>query len=1034
NSDITNNSHLIFNRSNNLTHDEVISGTGDVTQAGLGVATFTADNTYTGGTIISSGTLRIGDGATGSIVGDILNNAALIVRRTGTITLDGTISGTGSLTKQLGGVLILTADNTYTGGTTISGGDLQLGNGGTTGSIVGDVTDNAELIFNHSNAISFNGIISGSGQVTQNGSNVLSLTGTNTYTGQTNFNSGTIAVSSNDNLGAATGDLVFNGGILRFDSSFDLSAGRSITLNAGGGTFNTNGNDTTTTHAIAGSGALTKTGDGVLTLNLANSYSGGTNLNGGVIALSNDNRLGNTSGGLTFNGGTLRFNSSFNLSATRAITLNAGGGIFDTNTFDTEVSQGLTGAGGLTKINGGTLTFTGANTYTGGTTITGGVLQVGNGGTSGSLVGNILNNAILNFDRSDSYLFNGAISGTGSLSQIGAGTLILAGNNTYTGGTTIATGTLQIGNGGATGSIVGNILDNSALIFDRSGVLIFNDIISGTGTVTKNGSGTVILNGVNTYTGDTDINAGTLLVGDAFHPGASIAGNVNVNPGGTLGGYGFIAGDVLNNGTVSPGASIDTMNIGGNYTQTAAGNLLIEVAPNGSSDVLNIAGIATLAGTLTVDLSNGFQVAQPYVFLTAGGGVVGQFDNLILQGAQNTPFIQDQLIYLPNSVIFTANFNPVAFTQAAATQNQKNVANYILMTGGTTAIEKLIMSLSNYQQFRDAMDQISGATYANQTLELSRIANWYQDQISDRIDHFPSCVDIEDVKTLNNHKPYESCKNGKTVWLRVYGANDKIFSGDVSGLNTNDTGFVLGGEVPVTDHLGVGAAFGFDSFHSDATSREIASDNGDLFQLGVYTYYQRDKWLLGAAADLGTTNQVNAQRQIQSVNGLVQTNTNYIARLAAEQFRASYDMGIKHRVDIRPFAALLLQQIDRGSLNEQGGTGFELNLNDSFYHSVRSQLGVILEVPNDFKFRPFVSVAWEHEFADTNAAFDASFPGFAPGFNIVSTNIGENTAVVKAGVVVAHNKHWDVSALYEGRFATNVRQNAAMLQGRYWFN
>ena len=92
--------------------------------------------------------------------------------------------------------------------------------------------------------------------------------------------------------------------------------------------------------------------------------------------------------------------------------------------------------------------LTGANSYTGGTTISAGTLQLGNGGTTGSIVGDVTDNGTLAFNRSDAITFGGVVSGTGSLTQLGAGTTTLTGTNTYTGGTTISAGRLQLGDGG----------------------------------------------------------------------------------------------------------------------------------------------------------------------------------------------------------------------------------------------------------------------------------------------------------------------------------------------------------------------------------------------------------------------------------------------------------------------------------------------------------------------------------------------------------------------------------------------------------
>src|ERR1700746_1642713 len=138
------------------------------------------------------------------------------------------------------------------------------------------------------------------------------------------------------------------------------------------------------------------------------------------------------------------------------------------------------------------MVLTGNNTYSGGTTIAAGTLQLGNGGTSGSIVGNVADNGTLVFNRSDALTLDGVISGTGTANQAGTGTTILTGDNTYTGGTTISAGTLQLGNGGTSGSIVGNVADNGTLAFNRSDAVPFAGVISGTGAVNQAGTGTTI--------------------------------------------------------------------------------------------------------------------------------------------------------------------------------------------------------------------------------------------------------------------------------------------------------------------------------------------------------------------------------------------------------------------------------------------------------------------------------------------------------------------------------------------------------------
>ena len=178
------------------------------------------------------------------------------------------------------------------------------------------------------------------------------------------------------------------------------------------------------------------------------------------------------------------------------------------------------------------LILTGAWTHGGGTTISAGTLQIGNGGTTGSLAGNVTNNSNLSFNRSDVLAFAGDVSGSGAVQQTGSGGVVLTGVLTHTGGTTISAGTLQIGNGGTTGSLAGNVTNNSILSFNRSDLLAFAGDVSGGGAVQQNGSGGVVLTGAWTHGGGTTITDGTLQIGN----------------GGTTG---SLAGDVTNNATLA---------------------------------------------------------------------------------------------------------------------------------------------------------------------------------------------------------------------------------------------------------------------------------------------------------------------------------------------------------------------------------------------------------------------------------------------------------------------------------------------------
>ena len=194
-------------------------------------------------------------------------------------------------------------------------------------------------------------------------------------------------------------------------------------------------------------------GTGLLTLTGSNAYSGTTTVSGGT---------------LQFNGATSSVSGNFSNLATLAFTQGA----------NSSLSGNISGSGSLVQSGKEVLTLTGSNSYTGGTTISAGKLEIGNGGTTGSIVGNVSNSGALEFDRSDTVVFGGAIRGTGSLDQLGNGTLVLTGSNSYTGGTTIDAGVLRIGNGGS--GLTGNVsfYNSTTLVFSRSGNLVFGGTIT----------------------------------------------------------------------------------------------------------------------------------------------------------------------------------------------------------------------------------------------------------------------------------------------------------------------------------------------------------------------------------------------------------------------------------------------------------------------------------------------------------------------------------------------------------------------------
>jgi fibronectin-binding autotransporter adhesin len=494
-----------------------IGGSATLTKSGADLLTLGGSNTYTGGTRVLQGNLRISanerlaDVSNLEVIGSSSTfNLQSFTETVGVVTLSGggsitgngtligsaynfesgtvnaVLGGSGALAKNTSGTVTLSAANTYTGGTTINAGILQLGAsdalpdtnvvtvaspgslnvnnfidfiGGLSGN--GNVTlGSGTLIVGSGNASgTFSGVVSGTGSLNKIGTGVQTLSGANLYEGGTGVSQGTLRIGGSERL-ANTSDLIVDGGSAVFDLQSFTETVDAVTL-ANGGSITGSGtligsayslSQGSVSATLGGSAAVTKVSSGTVTLSGANTYSGGTVFNNGVLQISSDANLGVAGTSLNFNGGTLRPTSSFTLS--RPITLNAGGGTIDTPATTTLTST-ISGSGGLTKSGVGTLLYNSTSTLPSLTVTAGdfalpvaapvtvtGVLTVGANGyfsSDGGLItaGNInnsgelelVNNARLVGPISNSGVLKGAGRITGALTNTSTGNVRLSVND-----------------------------------------------------------------------------------------------------------------------------------------------------------------------------------------------------------------------------------------------------------------------------------------------------------------------------------------------------------------------------------------------------------------------------------------------------------------------------------------------------------------------------------------------------------------------------------------------------------------------------
>lgn len=581
---------------------------------GAGKWILTGNNTYSGVTTIAGGTLQVGAaGGTGALgTGNVINDGVLNFNRTGTLTVSGIVSGTGSVINDGTGTVILAADNTYSGGTTINAGTLQVGNGGGTGKLNGSsaITDNGTLIFNSTAGFTMSASITGTGQLIKRGAGLLVLRGggvTYSFSGGMTIDTGAQLQLFQGNEATYTGGPITNNGTLfmvRQDTAVAIVAanisGNGILIREAN---NANTGDVTLTGTNTYGGAnafatIIRSGGLVLGDNGVTPYGGSIT---GHVQFANGNVSTEPDRYLTFNRAE---DYTFSGNIVGAVT-NVGTGVGQINPAQ---------AGRVIQSGSGVLTLTGNNTYPFGTTINAGTLVVGNGGTSGTIGnGAVTDNGVLVFNRAGN-LSVAAINGVGSVVQYGPGTTTLTASNSATGPTTVSNGTLVV-----------------------SGRYLGGDLLVEGGTVTPAASGTVAVLDV---AGNMTINGGTVLLAlnKALAPSNSVvnltnevtltAGTVTAT-GGTLklinGGPALVAGDkfTLFSQPVTGGALLTIVSPG----FTVANNLAVD----GSVTVTAVLPPPTI--TATVSGGNTLNLTWPAAW-TGGVHVQGQ-TNAITVGLSN---------------------------------------------------------------------------------------------------------------------------------------------------------------------------------------------------------------------------------------------------------------------------------------------------------------------------------------------------------------------------------------------------------------
>lgn len=909
----------------------------------------TAEVVSSGGTLVlrtTSGAISIGSlSGSGTVqataVGGVPVQALTIGGLNTSTEFSGTFVDNGArfaLGKTGTGTLTLTGDSFYTGGTTISSGTLQLGNGGISGSITGDITNNATLTVNRSNGTSLGGVISGTGQLVKLGGGILALLGNNTYTGGTTISAGTLRVGNGATSGSIVGDVV-NNGVLQFNR-FD-----SIGFNG----------------VISGTGSVTKLGNNAMILG-------------------------------------------------------------------------------------------GDNTYTGGTTISGGYLQVGNGGTTGSIVGDVVNNGTLEFARSDAHTFSGAISGSGNLisfgGSAGTGVFTMTGTNTYTGGTIVSRGILQIGDGGTSGSILGDVTNNATLAFNRSDATSFGGVISGGGQLIKRGAGNLSLTGISSYTGATTVEAGTLSVNGSI----AASSLTTVNAGAALGGNGTVGTTLINGGALAPGNSIGTLNVSGNLTFTAASSYMVEVSPT-SADRVNVSGTATLGGaTVNASFASGGYVDRQYTIVNATGGVVGTFGTLVNtnlpSGFRSSLGYDANNAYLNLVLDYTPGPSPVI--NSGLNRNQTQVANalsgYFARTGSIPIVFGALTPAG--------LSAVSGETATGAQQSTFSAMTQFMGVLTDPSSNGRGAQDATTAL------PYAEARSGSVrdahAMMNAVVARTSFeprwvtWGAGFGGAQTTDGNASLGSATATSRLAGIAA--GADYWLSPQTVAGFAMAGGatqfglagglgsgtsDLIQVGGFIRHSFGASYLTAAAAYGWQD-ITTERTV-AIGGLNQLRANFNANAYSARVEAGHRWvtPVIGGLGLTPYAAARVTAFDLPAYAEQaaGGTGvFALGYAAKTVTATRSELGV--RTDKSFALDGALltlrgRAAWAHDF-DVDRSIAATFQAL-PGASFVVNGArpARDAALTTVSAEVSWLNGFSVAASFEGEFSDVTRSYAGKGLLRY---